>query len=429
MVGFLVSCDENQRRVTCKQLTYALHDQVKDMAPAAALCDDGGDASADAALSVRDALRLEVEAARRDNSSDPEHRLCRAHTGVKGLALLAGRPSALAGLDPLEVARAVFAKALADGLPPVLHVYRLMPLQRICKGDAASVTAAIQELCGLSPRRLPPATAGRSPKRPRLASEDRSAEGAAAASMPSSAAAHLGGSSSGAAEQSGGAAEQSGGAAEQSGGAAEQGGGAAGACGRSADVEAEGVEAEGVEAEGVEAEGVAGSPRACSAAAGADEEADGEVDEAGTRAPAAPLPVWGCGLSADAPAATFVVRARSRHNSGLKMHMAEMAGVGGVPAPHRRVGPSHNPQWVVLVEVFGTTAGVAIVPAEADAATRGFNLAAATETEQERHAKSAARSRAAGMTLEEAQAAVAAELAAEDGATSLAEAAGAAPTA
>ncbi|KAA0153054.1 hypothetical protein FNF29_03573 [Cafeteria roenbergensis] len=223
MVGFLVSCDENQRRVTCKQLTYALHDQVKDMAPAAALCDDGGDASADAALSVRDALRLEVEAARRDNSSDPEHRLCRAHTGVKGLALLAGRPSALAGLDPLEVARAVFAKALADGLPPVLHVYRLMPLQRICKGDAAS--------------------------------------------------------------------------------------------------------------------------------------------------------------------------------------------------------------WVVLVEVFGTTAGVAIVPAEADAATRGFNLAAATETEQERHAKSAARSRAAGMTLEEAQAAVAAELAAEDGATSLAEAAGAAPTA
>lgn len=397
MVGFLVSCDENQRRVTCKQLTYALHDQVKELAPVAGRGAKDDDGDHDGELSVRDALRLEVEAARRDNSSDPDQRLCRAHTGVKGLALLAGRPSALACLDPLVVTRSVFAKALAEGLPPVLHVYRLMPLQRICKGDAASVTGAVQELCGLMPARLAPGLRPAA-KRPRMASEEGAAEG----SQP-----QLGPSPAGLGTD----------CADASAAAGDLGGAAAGAAASAVPGEAAAATTGQDEvADATEAAGnqVASTPRESKDSGSP----HGKPDEAEpTRAPTAPLPVWGCGLAAGAPASTFSVRARSRHNSGLKMHAAEMAGVAGVPAPHRRVGPSHCPQWLVLVEVFGTTAGVAIVPAEADAATSGFNLAAATETEQERHAKHAARTRAAGMTLEEAQAAVAAEFAAENGTT------------
>ena len=376
----MVSCDENQRRVACRQMAMALQDEAARMSGVSE--DDGIGASGGEVL---DDLRREVEAARAE--SKPQQRLCRAHTGVKGLAILAGRPSVLRGLDPVAVAASVFERSKAAGTLPVLHVYRLVPLHRICRGDEASLTNAVRDLCGMPAIGAAPAaesaTAEPAAKRVRGAEATEAAEAAEAAEAVEA------GGQDGAPVPAGAEGAEAAPPSDVAGAAGSVAPGTDDAQASSSSSSsalaapaAGALVAEAPASPGSEPTGPARGAGRGSHSAGASVE---------------PLPAWPHGLHADSPATTFRVRAKSRHNSHLGWRAAALAAAAGVPGSHEQTAASGASSWVVMVEVFGTTAGVAIIPDSVDASTKEFNLSAVTETEMEREMKQRARDREAVM--------------------------------
>jgi hypothetical protein len=322
MLGFLVSCDENQRRFACKEMAQTLQDLI--------VAEHGE--SPDDVVGGAD-LADEVKAARDWHRAGPDTRLVRAHSGVRGIAVLAAEPSVFEGLDPALLCSRVLHRARAEGVPPSRFVHRLVPFQVICQADTDSVADAVKSICDGSYLR----TAERRAAKRKAKREQKAAAAAASAEAK-----------------------------------------------RKRRAAAASAKAEGDDEKDNDAPGADEGGPAMSAEAEGDDEKDDDApgaDEGGAVVP--------CRLAASAPPTEYVVCVHSRNNTGFGMHKAQEAAELGVPTHHIPVVKSPSAAVTVLVEVLGTTAGVAIVERTLDEEFRYFSLKAAAETEYERQRREA----------------------------------------